>query len=271
MNLKNKKVVVTGGAKGIGKSIALRLAQEGANIAIADILEDEAEKTARFCDALHFKCDVTKESDIKSLIDTVTKKFGSIDLFVSNAGICLGEYGHAASAPNKRWKLYWDLHVMSHVYASRILLPSMIKRGHGYFLQVVSAAGLLSQIGDAAYSATKHAAVGFAESLAITHADDGIKVSIVCPQFVATSMLGYNSNSEITDEKKVITADIVADSVLKGLNEERFLILPHLEVQKFMNFKTHSYDKWIKQMQKLRRKVVQQTELSKIKEIHKFI
>ena len=175
MELKGKVAVITGGASGIGKAIATRFAEEGARIAIADLVLEKAQETADAVNGIAIQCDVTSEEQIKDLVSEVEIRVGPIDLFCSNAGVAFGEGVHSASAGNEVWQTCWDIHVMSHVYAARAVLPSMIERGEGYLLNMASAAGLLSQIGDAAYSATKHAAVGFAESLAITHADDGIR------------------------------------------------------------------------------------------------
>jgi NAD(P)-dependent dehydrogenase (short-subunit alcohol dehydrogenase family) len=182
MNLKEKTVIVTGGARGIGKALSKRFAREGANVVVADLLEHAAQETADSINGLVVACDVRKESDIQNLVTRTEQHFGPIDLFCSNAGVCFGEPDTATSASNEVWQTCWEIHVMAHVYAARTVLPGMIKRGGGYFLQMASAAALLNQIGDAAYSTTKHAALGFAESLAITHADDGIVVSVVCPQ-----------------------------------------------------------------------------------------
>ena len=190
MKLIDKTVIVTGGARGIGRALCRAFAANGARVVVADLLEEHAKIVAAEIEGLGVGCDVTNESEIQTLVRDAEKQYGPIDLFCSNAGICVGEPDHSASASNEAWQTCWDIHVMAHVYAARAVLPSMIARGEGYFVQMASAAGLLSQIGDAAYSASKHAAVGFAESLSITHGDDGIKVSVICPQYVATPMLG---------------------------------------------------------------------------------
>ncbi|MEO9463811.1 MAG: SDR family oxidoreductase, partial [Marinomonas sp.] len=179
MDLKNKTIIITGGARGIGAALATRFAKEGAKLVVADLDEGAARATAAAIDGLGVACDVTKEADVQALVKRAEQHFGSVDMFCSNAGVCLGEPSHSASASNDTWALCWDVHVMAHVYAARAVLPGMIERGSGYLLQMSSAAGLLSQIGDAAYSATKHAALGFAESAAISHGGDGIKVSVI--------------------------------------------------------------------------------------------
>jgi NAD(P)-dependent dehydrogenase (short-subunit alcohol dehydrogenase family) len=157
-----------------------------------------------------------------------------------------------ASASNADWDRAWRVNVMAHVYAARAALPAMIARRSGYFVQTVSAAGLLSQIGAAAYSTTKHAAIGFAESLAITHRDHGVRVSVVCPQAVETAMIAGKATNG-ADVDGIICADVVADAVIEGLAREAFLILPHPEVSTYMTNKAANYERWLGGMSKLRR------------------
>jgi NAD(P)-dependent dehydrogenase (short-subunit alcohol dehydrogenase family) len=271
MDVKDKTIIVTGGGNGIGKALCFRFAAEGARVAVADLNGETAQQTAEQIGGLAARCDVANESEIRHLVDRTTRHFGPIDLFCSNAGILAGEPGHAASASNETWQANWDIHVMAHVYAARAVLPGMIDRGEGYFLQMISAAALLSQIGDAAYSATKHAALGFAESLAITHGDDGIKVSAVCPQFVATSMLGYDEGDVIDAEQGIIGPDQVADSVIAGLQEERFLILPHPQVETYRQNKAADYDRWIRGMRRLRARIIDDLGTTDIKAVHKLV
>ena len=271
MNLKDKTVVVTGGARGIGKALCRAFSDHGARVVVADLLAADAADTAAAISGLAVTCDVSREEDIQQLVSAAENAYGPIDLFCSNAGICRGEPNHSASANNETWQACWDIHVMAHVYAARAVLPSMLKRGEGYFVQMASAAGLLSQIGDAAYSTSKHAAVGFAESLSITHGDDGIKVSVVCPQYVATPMLGYGEGEDADQCPGVIRPDQLAETVVAGIEAEKFLILPHPDVAQFIQYKTADYDRWVGGMRKLRRKIVSETGSTNLEDIHKLI
>ncbi|MEO1079754.1 MAG: SDR family oxidoreductase [Pseudomonadota bacterium] len=257
MQLESKVVVVTGGGNGIGKALCERFAAEGAaHVAVVDREEAAARAVADAIGGSAFAVDVRDEAQIAAMVAKVEEEQGRIDLFCSNAGIIAGdgEPWYASSAPNGTWQAMWDIHVMSHVWAARACLPAMIKRGEGYFLNTASAAGLLNQIGDAAYSTTKHAAVGFAEALSITHGDDGIRVSCLCPQAVATRMIGAVEDGGSAGVDGVISPADVAEAVVQGLAEERFLILPHPEVATYRERKTADYDRWLGGMRKLRRK-----------------
>lgn len=258
MRLEHKVIVISGGANGIGHALARRFKAEGAGvIAVADRLGDKAAQVAREIDGLGFHCDVSREEDIRRVIRETEAAAGPIDLFCSNAGIALADPDpdNAASAPNADFERCWGIHVMAHVYAARALLPAMIARGSGYFLNTVSAAGLLSQIGSATYSATKHAAIGFAESLAITHKDHGIKVSVLCPQAVRTAMIGDEPEKGSASVDGIATPEAVADCVVEGLAAEKFLILPHPVVAGYIVRKAADYDRWLGGMAKLRRKL----------------
>jgi NAD(P)-dependent dehydrogenase (short-subunit alcohol dehydrogenase family) len=252
-------VVVTGGANGIGRALCERFHQEGARkVVVADLEEDNARLVAEAIDGDAFGVDVRQESQIQAMVAAVEERYGTVDLFCSNAGIIAldGEPWWATSAPNATWQAMWDIHVMSHVYAARACLPGMLQRGAGYFLNTASAAGLLNQVGDAAYSTTKHAAIGFAEALAITHGDDGIKVSVLCPQAVDTRMIrqGGDGDGGTAGVDGVITTDQVAEEVIQGLAGEQFLILPHKEVETYRKLKAENYDRWLGGMRKLRRR-----------------
>ena len=271
MNLDQKTVIITGGASGIGAAMATRFAAEGARVVVADLDAAAAQATAATFGGLGLPCDVTKEDDIQALVQRTEAEHGPIDLFCSNAGLAVGEPSHAASASNADWSRAWEVHVMAHVYAARAVLPGMIDRGQGYLLQMASAAGLLNQIGDAAYSATKHAAVSFAESLAITHGRDGIKVSVICPQYVATPLLGDATPDEAGDAPGLLTPEEVAETVLQGVAEERFLILPHPQVAQYLQFKSADHDKWLESMRRLRDKVSGEAGTTDLRRIHRHI
>lgn len=254
MQVKDKVVVVTGGANGIGKALCERFAAEGARVVVVvDLEEDNARAVADAIGGVAFGVNVRDENQIQAMVAQVEADHGQIDLFCSNAGIGAGdgEPWWATSAANDTWQAMWDIHVMAHVYAARACLPAMIDRGEGYFLNTASAAGLLSQIGDAAYSTTKHAAVGFAESLAITHGEHGIKVSMLCPQAVQTRILG-DSGGGTASVDGVISPEQLAQSVIEGLEAESFMILPHPQVQQYRLNKANNYDRWVGGMRKLK-------------------
>ena len=256
MEIVDKVVIVTGGANGIGKALCERFHAEGARVVVvADLEEDNAKVVADAIGGEACGVNVRDEAQIAAMVEAVESRHGRVDLFCSNAGIIAGdgEPWWATSASNDTWQAMWEVHVMAHIYASRACLPGMIERGSGYFLNTVSAAGLLNQIGDAAYSTTKHAALGFAEALAITHRDDGIKVSALCPQAVATRMIGDNKDTISAGVDGVLTPQQVADEVMQGLAAEQFLILPHKEVITYRERKTADYDRWLGGMSKLRR------------------
>ncbi|MGX5803214.1 SDR family oxidoreductase [Bradyrhizobium sp. Arg314] len=256
MVVKDSVVVVTGAGSGIGRALCELFAEAGARTVVAADLDlDRARETADPLRGEAFRCDVGKEEDVRGLIETVGEQHGAIDLFCSNAGIGAAfdmSFDNAAGAANEDWQRAWSVNVMAHVYAARHLVPSMKRRGRGHFLQTISAAGLLSQIGSAVYSTTKHAAVGFAENLAITHRDDGIRVSILCPQAVDTPMLaGLPDGPQSIDG--VMSAHDVARIALEGVEKDAFLILPHEQVTDYMRRKAADYDRWIGGMAKLNR------------------
>jgi NAD(P)-dependent dehydrogenase (short-subunit alcohol dehydrogenase family) len=257
MKVADKVVIVTGGASGIGKALVERFHREGAAaLIVADMNGAGAEGVAKSVGGLAVQADVTKEADVQKLVRMAEERFGRIDLFCSNAGISRGDpdIDNAGSAPNEHWELAWGVNVMAHVYAARHALPGMIARKSGYFLNTVSAAGLLSQIGSAVYSTSKHAAIGFGEHLAIASKENGIGVSLLCPQAVDTPMLGGAAGSQNVDG--VLAPTDVAEAVVKGLEAESFLILPHEQVTTYMQRKTGDYDRWIRGMVRLRRGVI---------------
>ena len=251
MKLNDRIIVVTGAASGIGRAMAQRFAAEGAKLVVcADRDEAGAKETAAGIGGVAFKVDVAKETEIQTLIETVEADHGPIDLFCSNAGIGVGG---GAETPDEGWQRIWDINVMAHVWAARHLVPRMAARGGGYLLNTSSAAGLLSQIGSAPYAVTKHAAVGLAEWLAITHGDDGIKVSVLCPQAVRTAMTAGNPDG-VASIDGMMEPEVLAESVVKGIAAEEFLILPHPEVLTYMRNKTNDYGRWIGGMRKLNRR-----------------
>lgn len=251
MELKDKIIVVTGAASGIGRAMALRFAEEGTQkIVCADLNLAGAEDTARQIDGLAVAVNVAKEEDIKSLIEKVETEVGPIDLFCSNAGISIAG---GVEVGNDDWQRIWDINVMSHVWAARHLIPRMTARGGGYLLNTSSAAGLLNQVGSAPYGVTKHAAVGLAEWLAMTHGDAGIKVSVLCPQAVRTEMTrGHEDHVAAIDG--MMEPEPVAEACVQTIRDETFLVLPHAEVLGYMRKKTENYDRWIGGMRKLNRR-----------------
>jgi len=261
--------VVTGGGHGIGQALCRRLAQDNIKVAVADLDFVAAQDVAAEIDGVAVKVDVGDEADMTAMINKVEETAGPIDMFVSNAGLVFGD-GKSGSASadgvlapvDDRWEISWRVNVMAHVYAARVLVPRMVERGGGYLVSTASAAGLLSSIGDAAYSVTKHAAVGFAEALAIRHGDEGIKVSMVCPQAVATRMLdlavGPGAEENVfggADADGIMTPEQVADCVVDGVANGQFLIAPHPEVLGYFQRKAADYDRWVNGMRRFRRKL----------------
>jgi len=248
MKVEGKVVVVTGGASGIGRAMARRFARECAKrVVVADLEAAGARAVAEEIGGVGAGLDVSREAEVVELIERAEKDIGPIDLFCSNAGIGLGQGLDSSDAV---WQKIWEVNLMSHVYAARNLVPRMVARGGGYLLNTASAAGLLSQIGSATYSVTKHAAVALAEWIAITHGHQGIKVSVLCPQAVRTAMTAGNEGG-VASVDGMIEAEDVAESVIQALDEERFLVLPHPQVAEYMRRKTADYDRWIAGMQRL--------------------
>jgi NAD(P)-dependent dehydrogenase (short-subunit alcohol dehydrogenase family) len=217
---------------------------------VADLEQASVETVAAEFGGLAVRCDVTKEDDVRALVDAAEARFGPVDLFCSNAGIIVpgGE-----DATDRDWQRSFDVNVNAHIYAARVLVPRMTERGGGYLLQTASAAGLLTQIGSAPYSVTKHAALAFAEWLAITHGEAGIKVSVLAPQAVNTAMTAGVRGGGVAGVDGMLEPDAVADAVMRGLASESFLILPHPTVLEYFRRKSSDYDRWIRGMQRLQR------------------
>jgi NAD(P)-dependent dehydrogenase (short-subunit alcohol dehydrogenase family) len=255
MKLDGKCVVVTGAAGGIGAALARRFAAEGARaVVVADRDPNGIETVAGAINAgtgsevSASVCDVTNEAELKELVNGTEARFGPIDLFCSNAGvIALG----GPEASDQEWQLSLDVNVMAHVYAARILVPRMIERGGGYLLQTASAAGLLTQLGSAPYSVTKHAALALAEWLAITYGDQGLKVSVLAPQAVRTAMTAGVVDGGVAGVDGMLEPDAVAEAVVVGLDAESFLILPHPQVLEYFRRKASDYERWLKGMRRL--------------------
>lgn len=254
MQLRDKAIVVTGGASGIGRALCRRFAAEGARgVVVADRNAQGAEQVAEEIGGLAAATDVAVEADLIRLVKRATSAFGPIDLFCSNAGIAI-EGG--VEAPDSDWQRIWQVNVMAHVYAVRAVLPGMLARREGYLLHTASAAGLLTQIGSAPYAVTKHAAVALAEWLAVTYGDAGIKVSCLCPLGVRTEMLRQAAGGigEML-RTNALEPEQVAEAVVAGLAAERFLILPHPEVAEYFRRKADDYDRWLRGMRRLQERL----------------
>lgn len=252
MELADRVVVITGAGSGIGAAMARRFAQEAPRgLVLADLNLESASEVAADVGGVAFEADVSDPAANLALIELAEDRYGDIDLFCANAG-----YGAAGDeqSPIEDWDRMWQVNFMSHVHAARHLIPRWIERGEGYFLSTASAAGLLTNLMAAQYSVTKHAAVAFAEWLSITYGDRGVKVSCLCPQFVNTNLVGASDAFEaLAKLAPLLEPEQVADDVVRGLEEEKFLILPHPEVEQYVKNKANDYDRWIGGMRKLQR------------------
>ena len=251
MQIIGKVVIVTGGGNGIGRALCRRFAVECAKtIVVVDLDEAAAQRVADEIGGVPVAADVSREGDVQRVVAEVVKRHGAIDLFCSNAGIAVdGD----ESTPSEEWQRCWDVNVMAHVYAARAVVPGMLARGEGYLLQTVSAAGLLTHPHSATYAVTKHASLAFAEWLSMAYGDRGITVSALCPQGVRTDMLQRASAGGRTFlVDSAVAAEQVADDVVKGIGEGRFLILPHPEVADYFRRKADDYDRWLRGMRRLR-------------------
>ena len=251
MDATGRVIVVTGGARGIGRALAKRFASAGAEaVVVADIDLDEARVVAGEIDGEALRCDVSRESDVKELVDRVEADHGRIDVFCSNAGIAVGG---GPEATDEQWQRIWEVNLMSHVFVARHALPGMLARGEGYLLGTVSAAGLLNHVFAAPYGVTKAAALSLFEWLSIAHGAQGIRVSCLCPQGVKTDMLAAERKLGLNFlTESALEPDAVAEIVLQGMHDEKFLILPHPEVAEYFRRKAEDYDRWLKGMRRLR-------------------
>lgn len=252
MQLRDQVIIVTGAGRGIGRALCQRFSQEQPRgLIVASLDADEAESVARECSGVAVAGDVCDETHIQQLVEIAESRWGRVDLFCSNAGATVKG---GVETPDADWQRQWELHVMSHVFAARAALPGMLARGSGYFLQTSSAAGLLSEIGSAAYSVTKHATIAFAEWLSINYRRRGIRVSCLCPSGVQTEMLDPADPVHQFLSLHALTAEDVAERVVQGLSGEQFLILPHPEVANFFAGKSTDYDRWLHNFSRMKEK-----------------
>lgn len=254
MEISNKHAVVTGGASGIGRALARRFAAEGARaVVVADRDVEAAQAVAEEIGGVAVAVDAGREDSVRALIAAASDAHGPIDLFVANAGVPGGMGGPEVA--DDVWEEAWRVNVMAHVWAARALLPEMVERGEGYLINTASAAGLLTQVSSLPYSATKHAAVAVAEWLAINYGDAGVRVSCICPQAVRTPMLDLAmeepAGAAALAAGGLIDPEDVAEAVVAGVREERFLILPHEEVAQHMALKGARPDRWIEGMRRI--------------------
>jgi NAD(P)-dependent dehydrogenase (short-subunit alcohol dehydrogenase family) len=257
MNVSGRVAVVTGAASGIGRALARRFADEGARgVVVADLDGAGAQAVAAEIGGLGVACDVASEAQVVELVQRTEEAFGPIDLFCANAGVAVGT---DEATPDAEWDLALAVNVRAHVYAARALLPGWLERGEGYFLATASAAGLLTQIGSAPYAVSKHAAVAFAEWLSITYGDRGIRVSCLCPMGVRTPMTAGDglATDIVASAGTMLEPEEVADAVLEGLRDERFLILPHPEAMTFLQRKVDDHERWLAGMRRLQARVAQ--------------
>ena len=248
MEINDRVAIITGGGGGIGSATARHWMAQGArHVVVVDRNGDAAKAVGDEIGCLGLELDVTDEAAIDALVERVERDIGPVDIFFSNAG---AGAGGGVEASNAAWQMQWELHVMSHVYAARAVLPSMTARGEGYLVHTASAAGLLAAMGSIPYSVTKAACIKLAETLSIAHGDDGIGVSVLCPQGVNTAMAPRQLGDGATDG--IVEPEYVAEVVTAAIREGRFLILPHPEVQTYVERKAADPDRWLRGMRRLR-------------------
>jgi NAD(P)-dependent dehydrogenase (short-subunit alcohol dehydrogenase family) len=257
VDLRDRHAVVTGAASGIGAALARAFAAQGARVVAADLDGEGAAAVASEIGGLGVRTDVSGEDEIASLVRQAEEAHGPIDLFFSNAGVPGPGGGPLEATDPAAWQQTWDVNVMSHVWAARSVLPAMLERGDGYLLSTASAAGVLTHVAALPYTVTKHAAVALAEWLSINYRDAGVKVSVLCPQAVRTPMmmatLDDASGASVMASGDMIEPEQVADVVVEAIRDERFLILPHPEVARYMAVKATEPERWLEGMRRLRR------------------
>ena len=250
--------VVTGGAGGIGRALARRLAGEGCRVAVADLdAERAAQAAAELGDGaghFGFGVDVGDRSAVRGMVDEVEAKLGPIDVYCSNAGIATGP----GLGEDDQWDAAWRVHGMAHIHAARAVLPGMADRGRGAFVVTASAAGLLMMMQSAPYTVTKHASVAIAEWLAVNFGATGVQFHCVCPQGVLTPMVtggDERAEAELRASGNLLEADAVADSVIEAIRADHFLVLPHPEVHAYEQRKVADRDQWLGGMRRLLQRV----------------
>jgi len=253
MEVRDRVAIVTGGAHGIGQALCVSLSQAGArHVLVADLDEAGARAVADRIGGTAVRCDVSQEPDIQQLVRIAEEQHGGVDIFISNAGITTKG---GPEVPDADWLKLWNVNLMAHVYAARAVVPKMLERGSGYLVQVASAAGILTEIGSAPYSVTKHAAVALAEWLSVHYQKQGLRVSCVCPAGVATDFLDLQDPVHQFLHMNAVTPEHVAETVLQAIHHEQFLVLPHPEIGEFFAFKTQDYDRWLKQFARINEKI----------------
>ncbi|WP_304078339.1 SDR family oxidoreductase [Nocardiopsis listeri] len=258
LDLKNAGAVVTGAGNGIGAAVARRLASAGARVVVNDLDATAAEAVAGEIGGIAVPGDAASEAGVTALIAEADAHLGGIDLYMANAGIARSG---GPEAPEADWEISWQVNVMSHVRAARELLPGWLERGRGHFLTTASGAGLLTMLGSAPYSVTKHAALSFSEWLSATYGDRGITVQCLCPLGVRTGMLDdAGDQGQAILSPGAITPEEVADTVLVALRDGRFLILPHPEAADFYTARATDTDAWLAGMRRIQAKVFTEEE-----------
>ena len=259
--LAGQGVVVTGAGHGIGRALAVRAAAEGARVVVNDLDADATHAVAAEIGGTASPGDAATEAGVAALLDTARAELGRVDTYFANAGI---DTGLGLDTPDDAWQRALDVNVMAHVRAARALVPGWLADGQGgRFVVTASAAGLLTMLGSAPYSVTKHAAVAFAEWLSVTYGHRGVDVHAICPQGVRTRMLEEAGPlQELLSHDSALEPEDVADAAVRGLAEGRFLILPHPEVAGYYATRAGDTERWLAGMRKLQRRLDDSLESS---------